>query len=229
MIRTCPVCRIGLVDQKFDGVNFAECPQCAGVWILEEELKRLESVGVDELKRLDAMERPMSVPPPPASSVFACPSCGGAMEQFHFLYNTPIMLHRCQPCGGLWIEDGEMAQMATMIEQGDSVGTNLGVEQGESRRDHGSIHARARRDDGEVPIRRECLPGPLLLGQTVWFLVVRHTERAKKRLTIGNSRLSYKRGSSLSAGVGIGIRRSLIGVGVANRVRHPSKLCPLEM
>jgi len=128
MIRTCPVCRIGLVDQKFDGVSFAECPQCAGIWILEEELKRLESVGVDELKRLDGMERPMSVPPPAASSVFACPSCGQAMEQFHFLYNTPIMLHRCQPCGGLWIEDGEMAQMATMIEQGDSVGTNLGVD-----------------------------------------------------------------------------------------------------
>ena len=115
MNHSCPVCKTTLTGKVYDGVTFSECPQCAGVWIFEDDLKQLESENVQDLDRMDVANVPVQ-PVESPSSPLPCPECGVAMEQFHFVIDGPILLHRCSSCEGLWIDDGKLTQMAAAIE-----------------------------------------------------------------------------------------------------------------
>jgi Zn-finger nucleic acid-binding protein len=122
MVHSCPTCKVPLKDQAFDGVAFAECPECAGVYIHEEDLRKLETQSVHELDKLD-MANVALHPAGSASDVLACPQCDKPMEQFHFLIDGPVLLHRCNACEGLWIEHGKLTQMAAAIEAAHSPAT----------------------------------------------------------------------------------------------------------
>lgn len=115
MVHSCPVCNTALTDKMYDGVAFLECPQCAGIWIYETDLKQLETKNIKDLNQLDIMDVPIKPVESPAD-VLTCLECGGTMEQFHFMMDTPIMLHRCDACEGLWINHGELTQMEAAIE-----------------------------------------------------------------------------------------------------------------
>lgn len=115
MNHNCPECNVALVAKVFDGVSFEECQECGGVWILEEALRQLELKDVEDLGRIDQMDTPTK-PAPPEESTVACPACGKTMDAFHFLIDTPIRLHRCLSCNGLWIGHGELTQMAAALE-----------------------------------------------------------------------------------------------------------------
>jgi len=111
----CPVCKIPLAGKNYDGVKYLECSQCAGIWIYDDDLKRLESENVQDLNTIDSMNVPMHPVGSPVD-LLACPECGNDLVQFHFLMEGPIILHRCDPCKGLWIGDGELVQMAAAIK-----------------------------------------------------------------------------------------------------------------
>ena len=72
MIHNCPVCKIGLSDKAFHGTSFEECGQCAGVWITEQALERLEADDLRDLEAIDAMDVPVH-PADPGSAALPCP------------------------------------------------------------------------------------------------------------------------------------------------------------
>jgi len=114
MVHSCPVCKVALEDKVYDGVTFSECSQCSGVWILEDDLRNLESENLQDLDHLDLSDVPIQPAGSPTAKL-ACPECGQEMEQFHFMVDTPILLHRCDSCDGIWIDHGELAQMEAAI------------------------------------------------------------------------------------------------------------------
>jgi Zn-finger nucleic acid-binding protein len=111
MAYPCPECGAALAGKMYDGVAFSECPQCAGVWFFEDDLKHLETENVQDLDAVDLLEAPIK-PVGAPSALLACPMCGGAMQQYHFMEDNPIVIHRCTPCAGLWMEHGQLKQMA---------------------------------------------------------------------------------------------------------------------
>ena len=115
MIHSCPNCKVTLASKVYDGVAFTECPQCMGVWIFEDDLRHLESENVHDLEKIDETSAPIH-PVSSPSEVLACPDCGMAMQQCHFMIDGPILLHRCSACEGLWVDHGELTQMAQAIE-----------------------------------------------------------------------------------------------------------------
>lgn len=78
MAYPCPECGTALAGKIYDGVAFSECPQCAGVWFFEDDLKHLETENVQDLDAVDLLEAPIK-PVEAASALLACPMCGGAM------------------------------------------------------------------------------------------------------------------------------------------------------
>jgi Zn-finger nucleic acid-binding protein len=114
MIENCPVCKIPLDPKTYDNAAFQECSQCAGVWILQSALGELEEENVQDLDQIDDSEVPIKQAADP--SEMDCPCCGKDMLKYHFMYDTPIQLYRCDDCNGLWIEHGELKQMAAAIE-----------------------------------------------------------------------------------------------------------------
>ena len=115
MNSSCPVCRTALAHKIFDAVGLEECPQCAGVWIKVEALKSMESRSVGDLEEIDSVNIPIQAVVHP-SMIMHCPECGLALASFNFEYDTPIQLHRCDTCDGVWVEHGQLTQMALTIE-----------------------------------------------------------------------------------------------------------------
>jgi Zn-finger nucleic acid-binding protein len=116
MVHSCPICKVALTDKVYDRVAFLECSQCAGIWIIQADLKQLEYENVNDLVQIDLQNVPVKSANHLPTNALTCPKCSGDMEQFHFMVDTPIILNRCSDCEGLWIDDGELAQMAAAIQ-----------------------------------------------------------------------------------------------------------------
>jgi Zn-finger nucleic acid-binding protein len=112
----CPVCGVALTHRVFHGVSIEECWQCSGVWIAEDTLKSIESRNVHSLQLLDALLEPTGVVMP-VTAGSPCPICGRGMEEFRFLLDTHIVLHRCDCCDGLWVAHGQLTQMAVALTE----------------------------------------------------------------------------------------------------------------
>jgi Zn-finger nucleic acid-binding protein len=54
---------------------------------------------------------PSGAPVPVNQKVRRCPNTGTLLQPFHYLYDPPIVLDECPECGGVWVDDGELAKM----------------------------------------------------------------------------------------------------------------------
>lgn len=115
MTHSCPICHIDLTEATHNGVLFYECSQCAGIWILAKDLKSLQENGIQNLSQIDDTVVPAQEPKKDDSPRL-CPSCQKEMVTFNYMLDTPIQLNRCEDCQGIWIDDGEMRQMAKCLE-----------------------------------------------------------------------------------------------------------------
>lgn len=65
---------------------------------------------IEKLKaRLKRVEKPEGKEPP-----LACPKCQGTLESYVFM---EIFLDRCQACGGLWLDKGELDGILKKIQR----------------------------------------------------------------------------------------------------------------
>jgi hypothetical protein len=77
------------------------------------------------------------------------------MEQFHFLIDTPIILHRCDNCEGLWIGSGELTQMSAALVEVDRPATEKEIAMAKG------IEPQAREEDAHAnaAIRAQAMRG----------------------------------------------------------------------
>lgn len=119
----CPRCRTPLVSDEYEGVPLAACPQCKGQWVDRAGLRAIIDIrekSWDEAA-LKALERaPMrGVKLDTVREDLPCPSCGGVMEAFHYGGDTGIILDKCRPCGGIWLDGGELEKVQMVVESSD--------------------------------------------------------------------------------------------------------------
>lgn len=92
------------------GVLAHACPTCAAIWFQDGALTELGRMNPQTLEAADALVQPQT--PKPAPTGVKCPEDGFYLYTFQFAYDSGIELHQCPECGGILVEDGELAQMA---------------------------------------------------------------------------------------------------------------------
>jgi Zn-finger nucleic acid-binding protein len=117
MARDCPECNIEMVVETVSDVQLDVCPACAGTWFDPAELRVLLTrdplaMSVVEDKAAPAVEQKNTGP-----SLRRCPACKMPLEQYHYLYHSPVVLDACPDCGGFWVEDGELSRMQTWLDK----------------------------------------------------------------------------------------------------------------
>jgi ribosomal protein S27AE len=40
-----------------------------------------------------------------------CPSCKGPLDAYQYQYSSPVTIEGCPDCGGVFLEDGELASI----------------------------------------------------------------------------------------------------------------------
>jgi Zn-finger nucleic acid-binding protein len=117
MARICPDCETNMVEETVDGVTVNACPKCAGVWVHPEaitEILEKDPIGLLELedKNVSQMEQRVI-----GHSVRNCPDDSMTLQEYHYCYDSPIIIQVCTECGGFWIEDGQLKKMQAWVDE----------------------------------------------------------------------------------------------------------------
>jgi Zn-finger nucleic acid-binding protein len=85
-----------------------ECFICAGVWFDQHELDRYMRDG---LKTAPAEEKKLDIDFQPNAKEGQCPVCNVAMKQHGHEKNSRVIIDRCETCGGIWLDRGELKRL----------------------------------------------------------------------------------------------------------------------
>lgn len=104
----CPSCKLQAAPISYEGVRIYHCGGCGGHWMAPERLDVI-------LER-----REVCMPKPVRDAMWNiaeehnrveqlwCFSCGTPMVKEAFRYWDEIRVDRCEKCGGLWLDRGEL-------------------------------------------------------------------------------------------------------------------------
>jgi len=111
MARICPNCSNPMHVEDVHGIQLDVCPQCAGIWFDAEELRNLmdrDPLALLELEDLTPMKITQESAGP---SIRHCPADSFPLQNYHYLYDSPVVLEVCTDCGGCFIEEKELSKM----------------------------------------------------------------------------------------------------------------------
>ncbi len=100
----CPTCTTPLTHRTRAGQEVDVCHACGGLWADTGELAAL----IRDRTPRDALG---TVPPP---LVFDpdCPRCEGRLTPFEYAHDSGVTIARCESCGGLWLGESQLDQLA---------------------------------------------------------------------------------------------------------------------
>jgi Zn-finger nucleic acid-binding protein len=127
----CPTCSTPLATRRIADVDARVCRAGHGLVMPQHDLRRAifgsseqqpgtPSVPAGALRKAS---RPKHAHRP-------CPSCRAAMESYNYGYNSNIMLDRCDDCSLIWLDQGELRQLASYLAgdpRTDRLGTALAM------------------------------------------------------------------------------------------------------
>jgi Zn-finger nucleic acid-binding protein len=101
----CPKCKKPTLSNfnTSEGVVVDFCDQCFGIWFDKDELANYIELSKDipEIKEMKKQARKTDL---------SCPKCKGALEELPFSSQTNILVDRCENCGGIFFDAGEIVE-----------------------------------------------------------------------------------------------------------------------
>jgi membrane associated rhomboid family serine protease/Zn-finger nucleic acid-binding protein len=111
----CPVCQTTLRPVRRGNLETDLCPRCGGGLFAWGEFK---AVLDGLLTSGEVAEAPVELKPGPSSTdrpdeqPRQCPRCGSRMTKLNYCYDSNIILDRCEQCGSIWADRGEVLKCA---------------------------------------------------------------------------------------------------------------------
>lgn len=103
----CPACQVPMREGVEAGARHHACPQCAGLWFADGDMARLLAAGPQAVDFVEETNRPVREPEP--ATALLCPDCGSPLMAYKYAYASPVELDGCERCGGVFVQDGELA------------------------------------------------------------------------------------------------------------------------
>ena len=99
----CPKCKKKTLSyfNTSEGVVLDFCDECSGIWFDKNELASYIELSMDipEITEMKKAARKTDL---------ICPKCEGALEELPFSTKTNILVDRCEKCGGIFFDSGEL-------------------------------------------------------------------------------------------------------------------------
>jgi len=126
----CPACLSQLNQVKSKSAVVDVCPNCRGIWFDSGELAAFvrplsasEQIPPEKIKLFK--HRDVKSPYKVREKDRFCPKCGKKLKKFNFSYDSNIFLDKCENCGGIWADGGEVAAIASYLKE-DPTATDVG-------------------------------------------------------------------------------------------------------
>lgn len=125
--RSCPDCHVALNTETIHETHIDVCPQCAGVWFDDGELTALQQRGL--AGQVDDLFTPSVQRWSSGGRLRTCPVCPEVvLDEYSYMYSTPVRIDACPACHGLWVQDGELKQMERLAYQAHQEPVSAGVQ-----------------------------------------------------------------------------------------------------
>ncbi|MBX2999980.1 MAG: zf-TFIIB domain-containing protein [Caldilineaceae bacterium] len=111
----CPICRLGLVSAKIDGVPVFHCRKCRGNLAEPPAFRhivdgrRAKVPKVQKMRPLDSEQLKRTVP---------CPRCHNPMDVHPYYGPGNAIIDTCGNCALIWLDHGELQVIVTAPERG---------------------------------------------------------------------------------------------------------------
>lgn len=117
----CPSCKSTLSTIQYEGIQIESCDACQGEWLDAGELKHIVQVRetrFDEQERraVAAAVKITGVDVEQADRDLVCPKCTDRTNAINYGGDTGIVIDKCQGCGGVWLDGGEMENIQKVVE-----------------------------------------------------------------------------------------------------------------
>jgi len=117
----CPVCRVKMMVEDYEGITIDVCPKCQGVWLDDRELKEIvkrrgkrpSPEQIDEVKSKSGLTR---IPQEELKRRIICPKCGCRMKPINYSYCSGIIINKCPINDGVWLDQSEIEKVQTFSE-----------------------------------------------------------------------------------------------------------------
>ena len=106
-----------MVAETAHGVVLDVCPACAGLWLNSEELHSLIICEPHDIEVLEGSIQGHIDQKHVGASKLLCPFDQTLMDEYHYLYNSPVLIHTCAKCGGMFIHGEDLPAMRQWFEK----------------------------------------------------------------------------------------------------------------
>ena len=117
MPNACPNCKTPMVIETAHGVLLNVCPECAGIWLTSDELHALITCEPHDIEVLEGSLQGHIDQKHLGASKHLCPCDQILLDEYHYLYNSPVLIHACSKCGGLFIHGEDLPLMRQWFEK----------------------------------------------------------------------------------------------------------------
>lgn len=109
--RPCPKCEAPMRAEEVNGVPTNACRGCGGRWLEVPMIEHLGELSAEARLTRDALIRTFASlhDQPTATTAIPCPTCANKLES---CIHEGIELDFCFSCRGLFVDSGEMEQVA---------------------------------------------------------------------------------------------------------------------
>ena len=119
----CPVDSTELSVKRYAGnLEIDLCGECGGIWLDRGELEAIQDMGSQaysaELAEMnhyfdDSYEMAKAI----LEKDYDCPDCKTTMIKREYAYCSQVMIDTCPACKGLWLHQGELAELERFFEE----------------------------------------------------------------------------------------------------------------
>jgi uncharacterized protein len=160
-MNTCPRCKAPLLPAVYEWLTVQTCSDCHGHWLDREQLKAIVDTR-DRTWDRDALAAAREARRRPLLKAvrenLPCPSCGRAMQAFNYGADTGIILDKCDHCGGIWLDGGELEKVQIAVEAADEALT------ADLKRFAGRLHEEEVRQDAKELEANRSSRAPLVVA-----------------------------------------------------------------
>lgn len=112
----CPSCSSALESKNLGGLKIQTCPSSHGMFILQEELKKIEEAKDPDLALFDLelwKHRDQYEAIPSHSS---CPSCANTLHHINYP-QSQVRIEVCHECRAVWLNDQMLKALHVYLEK----------------------------------------------------------------------------------------------------------------
>jgi Zn-finger nucleic acid-binding protein len=112
----CPECSTDLTAKKLKGLDIQTCPNCQGMFILQEELKIIEKDKDPEVAWLDLELWRHREKYEAGRGNLSCPSCSNFFHALSYP-NSNVQIQVCHECRAVWLNEKMLQELHQYLEK----------------------------------------------------------------------------------------------------------------